>query len=123
MKIVNLLSNNLLYSVGDDRSLRIWKILKADYENVNNVQSALEVYGHGARVLCVESGKKEFVFTGAADQSICIWKWDKEEKRNIFERNLLLVKKVMLNNCGAIRCLLMVNKILVVTYFIFYVYN
>lgn len=116
MKIVKLFSYNILYSVGDDRSLRVWKNLKFDHK-INNIFFSYEYYAHGARVLCLEVGKKTFVFTGAADQSICIWKWDNVNKLNTLDNNLLLVKKLILDNCGSIRSFLMIEKNLVIIYF------
>lgn len=98
-------------SVGDDRSLRVWKNL---FNKKNYVSASFEHYGHGSRVLCLEVGKNTFIFSGAADQSVCIWKWEDNVKLKTLDKNLVLVKKLTFNNCGPIRSLLMLKKNLVI---------
>uniref|UniRef100_A0A914LD56 Uncharacterized protein n=1 Tax=Meloidogyne incognita TaxID=6306 RepID=A0A914LD56_MELIC len=56
-----------LFSVGDDRALRIW--------TMDGLQ-IFEKYGHGARPFALEIFEREkIIFTGGVDEYLCIWRW------------------------------------------------
>lgn len=62
------LHRNLLFSVGDDRSLRVWSIR-------DGVQ-LFEKYGHGARPFAMELGAaQQLIFTAGMDDYCCVWRW------------------------------------------------
>lgn len=89
---------NLLYSVSDDRSLRVW--------TTDNCACITELYGHSARPFKIELAN-DIVISGGADQNILIWKWKnfKSDKRELF-----LFHKILLNNYGYIRSLIQLNS-------------
>lgn len=96
--------NNFLYSVSDDRSLRVWSL--------KDWQCIIELYGHSARPLKIELFE-DMVFTGGADQCISIWKWKNLQLNN---RSLFLFYKIFLNDCGYIRSLFYLNANYLVTF-------
>lgn len=99
-------SKNFLYSVSDDRSLRVWSL--KDCKCIN------ELYGHSARPLRIELFE-DFVFTGGADQCIFIWKWKNLQLEN---PSLFLFHKILLNDCGYIRSLLHFNSYYLVCFYL-----
>ncbi|CAK5032418.1 unnamed protein product [Meloidogyne enterolobii] len=56
-----------LFSVGDDRALRVWTM---DGLKIG------EIYGHGARPFVLELFEREkMAFTGGVDEYLNIWRW------------------------------------------------
>lgn len=111
------IENNHLFSVGDDRSLRVWTL--SQLLNKSSTQIA-EVYGHLARPLKIEfAPESSLVFTAGDDQTVCMWKW-----RHLLGRQeeLFLHYKICLYGCGSIRSLLRLGDILVIL-FIYSLHN
>ncbi|KAL3123194.1 hypothetical protein niasHT_010364 [Heterodera trifolii] len=74
-----------LFSVGDDRSLRIWDIQKG--------AQLFSKFGHGARPFALEICEGEqMIFTAGIDNYICIWRWSMDEKKVI--NRLFLQRKI-----------------------------
>ncbi|KAI1721755.1 putative WD repeat-containing protein [Ditylenchus destructor] len=103
------IENNRLFSVGDDRSLRVWTL--SQVLNKSSTQIA-EVYGHLARPLKIEFAPESgLVFTAGDDQTVCMWKWKQILGR---QEELFLHYKICLYGCGSIRSLLCLGDILLV---------
>ncbi|KAL3114637.1 hypothetical protein niasHT_016268 [Heterodera trifolii] len=74
-----------LFSVGDDRSLRIWDIQKG--------AQLFSKFGHGARPFALEICEGEqMIFTAGIDNYFCIWRWSMDEKKVI--NRLFLQRKI-----------------------------
>ncbi|CAI4227026.1 unnamed protein product [Auanema sp. JU1783] len=87
---------NLLYSISDDRSLRVWSLeaIKLGGEQITEIDS---VFGHSARPFAICSSPDNHIYTAGIDQLVCKWKMNEEKK-------LVLVDQLSLST-GGIRSL------------------
>ncbi|KAL7073501.1 hypothetical protein ACQ4LE_007569 [Meloidogyne hapla] len=91
---------NWLFSVGDDRSLRVWIIQ-------GNGLQIFEKYGHGARPFALEIFEKhKTIFTGGVDEYLCIWRWTEDFNHKMLDLNLVKRIEFGSDSLGTIQCIL-----------------
>ncbi|KAI6205349.1 hypothetical protein M3Y94_00782100 [Aphelenchoides besseyi] len=87
--------NDLVYSISDDRSLRVW--------NVKTREQAAFGFGHNGRPLAIIVSNEFGILTAGGDQVVCVWQFDTQIS------SLLLKQKILFNG-GPIRSLQLSNN-------------
>ncbi|KAI6209443.1 hypothetical protein M3Y96_00222000 [Aphelenchoides besseyi] len=82
--------NDMIYSISDDRSLRVW--------DVKTQEQAAVDFGHNGRPLAIIVTDEYEVLTAGGDQVVCVWQFDTQISR-------LQLKQKILFNGGPIRSL------------------
>eukprot|EP00347_Sterkiella_histriomuscorum_P019530 403341280 len=101
---VRFLTDSIVASVSDDRSLRIWKL---DLENVGQYQQVCEYYGHRSRVWRLdELGYDGMLVTVSEDATCRLWeKFDIEsQEHKIVNRSIETLKGHQGKNIRALTC-------------------
>nr|CAD2158378.1 unnamed protein product [Meloidogyne enterolobii] len=91
-----------LFSVGDDRALRVW--------TMDGLQ-IFEKYGHGARPFALEIFEREkIIFTGGVDEYLCIWRWTEDDDHKMLDLNLERRIELGSDSLGTIQSILPIFK-------------
>uniref|UniRef100_A0A914LDE8 WD_REPEATS_REGION domain-containing protein n=1 Tax=Meloidogyne incognita TaxID=6306 RepID=A0A914LDE8_MELIC len=91
-----------LFSVGDDRSLRVW--------TMDGLQIG-EIYGHGARPFSLEIFEREkMVFTGGVDEYLNVWRWTEDDDHKRIDLRLERRIEFGSDSLGTIQSILPILK-------------
>ncbi|CAK5074144.1 unnamed protein product [Meloidogyne enterolobii] len=91
-----------LFSVGDDRALRVW--------TMDGLQIG-EIYGHGARPFVLELFEREkMAFTGGVDEYLNVWRWTEDDDHKRIDLRLERRIEFGSDSLGTIQSILPIFK-------------